>query len=238
MAKQSAAPSEDIPLAIDDEQSVRKADAWKTRDHRARMLHLMVRWRSRLPRWHEEAMGVLAAAEAGGVRVLEAAVPAISDAKLRRIMLKHIEDEKRHTQGFTDFANQMTPDKPIPVYPAQPSQTTVLDFFAFLEITELRGEQMIGNYRTLYEGYPEVQAFMDTVMRDEKYHANYLHVQLDNWAREGNQVEVARARQIARRIDGRGFRAQVVAFIKVIPRLLAYELRSLMTPSRQRNPQA
>ncbi len=237
MVQQSPTTSDVDTRARGSGQGVRKADAWKTRDLRARALRFMVRWRSRIPGWHEEAMGVLAAAEAGGVRVLEAAVPSIGDPKLRRIMLKHIEDEKRHTQGFTDFAHRMTPGKQIPVYEAQPSQTNVLDFFAFLEITELRGEQMIGNYRELYEGYPDVQAFMDTVMHDEKYHANYLHAQLETWAGEGLEKEVAQARKKARAIDGRGFRAQVGAFTRALPRIVAYEIRSLLTADRERSRQ-
>jgi rubrerythrin len=210
----------------------RESDDWKRRDYKAKMLHFMVNRRSRLPGWCEEAISVLAAAEAGGVRVLEAAIPAIADAKLRRVMLKHIEDEKRHTKGFTDFANQLNPGKTIPSYDSTTSSTNVLDFFAFLEITELRGEQMIQNYRELYCDYPEIQEFMDTVIHDERFHASYLHAQLENWVETGLKEEVAAARRAAAAIDARGFRIQLLAFIRTIPRLIWYPIQSL--PSKFR----
>lgn len=214
----------------------KKSDAWKKRDLKAKMLRFMVRRRSKLPGWHEEAVSVLAAAEAGGVRVLEAAVPAIGDIKLRRVMLKHIEDEKRHTQGFTDFSNELNPGKTIPVYNSSSSSTNVLDFFAFLEITELRGEQMIQNYRPLYDRYPKVQEFMDTVIHDERFHASYLHAQLETWAASGLQKEVAEARRSAASIDSAGFRAQLLAFMRVIPTLLWFPIRSLPSTLRGSTP--
>jgi len=203
----------------------REAEAWKQRDLKARILRFIVGRRARLPGWHEQALGVLAAAEADGVRVLEAALPAIGDAKLRRIFLKHIEDEKRHTAGFTALARKY--GVPIPAHVSQPISTNVLEFFGFLEITELRGEQMIKTYRGLYGKYPEVQAFMDTVIRDERYHASYLHAQLETWAGQGLAKEVAAARKAAYRIDSSGFRAQLLAFLGTVPRLLAHEIRSL-----------
>ena len=208
-----------------DREEFRDSEAWKRRDLKARVLRFILRRRVRLPGWHEQALGVLAAAEADGVRVLEAALPAIGDAKLRRIFLKHIEDEKRHTAGFTAFARKY--DAAIPVHVSQPISTNVLEFFGFLEITELRGEQMIKTFRGLYAKYPEVQAFMDTVIRDERYHASYLHNQLETWASQGLAKEVAAARRAAGRIDSRGFRAQLLAFVMGLPRLLAYEIRSL-----------
>ena len=69
----------------------RAVDAWKRRDLKARMLAFMVRCRSRLPGWHEEALGVLAMAEADGVRVLEAALPAIGlrDGEAEQALLRH-----------------------------------------------------------------------------------------------------------------------------------------------------
>ena len=203
----------------------RAADAWKRRDRKARMLACMVRCRSRLPGWHEEALGVLASAEADGVRVLEAALPAIGDGKLRRIFLNHIEDERRHTKGFTDLFRELFPGRTPPSPARAPISTNVLDFLAFLEITEVRGEQMIHTYHGLYAKYPKVQAFMSTVLRDERYHANYLHAQLENWAGQGLAKEVASARRAAAQIDSRGFRSQVLLFMLGIPRMLVHGLR-------------
>ena len=214
-----------VDAAEDDRAELRESEGWKRRDLKARVLRFIVRRRARLPGWHEQALGVLAAAEADGVRVLEAALPAIGDAKLRRIFLKHIEDEKRHTAGFTALSRKY--NAAIPAHVSQPISTNVLEFFGFLEITELRGEQMIKTYRGLYAKYPEVQAFMDTVIRDERYHASYLHAQLETWAGQGLAKEVAVARKAAGRIDSRGFRAQLLAFLLGLPRLLAYEIRSL-----------
>jgi rubrerythrin len=211
--------------APDAREDSRESEAWKRPDLKARILRRIVRRRARLPGWHEQALGVLAAAEADGVRVLEAALPAIGDAKLRRIFLKHIEDEKRHTAGFTALAQQYR--APIPNHVSQPTSTNVLEFFAFLEITELRGEQMIKNYRGLYRKYPEVQAFMDTVIRDERYHASYLHNQLETWASQGLAKQVSAARRAADRIDSHGFRTQLLAFLLGLPRILAYEIRAL-----------
>ncbi len=211
----------------DSPHHVRAADDWKRRDTKARVLAFMVRWRSRRQGWHEDALGVLAAAEADGVRVLEAALPAISDPKLRRIYLKHIEDERRHTQGFTDLYHEFFPTREIPVRGRSGSRFKTLDFFAFLEITEVRGEQMIQNYHGLYSKYPKVQAFMLTVLRDERYHANYLHAQLQSWVEQGLASEVAAARHTAAQIDARGFRTQVLQFALGIPSLLWNEVRAL-----------
>ena len=207
---------------------VRAQDAWKSRDRRARMLAFMVRCRSRLPGWHEDALGVLASAEADGVRVLEAALPAISEAKLRRVYLKHIEDERRHTRGFTDLYHEYFPLREIPERARAPARFNIVAFFAFLEITEVRGEQMIQNYHGLYASYPKVQAFMSTVLRDERYHANYLHAQLESWVEQGLAKEVAAARRAAALIDARGFRTQLLQFAIGVPRLLWNELRSLV----------
>ena len=210
----------------------RSAEAWKHRDLKARLLSFMVRCRSRLPGWHEEALGVLASAEADGVRVLEAALPAIGDAKLRRIFLSHIEDERRHTKGFTDLFREFFPQRELPT-PARPKiSTKVLDFIAFLEITELRGEQMIQNYHDLYQRYPKVQAFMSTVLEDERYHANYLHAQLERWASQGLADQVRTARRQAARIDARGFWRQLVSFGLGVPRLIWH---ALCSPFRARD---
>ncbi len=206
----------------------RAQDAWKSRDRKARMLAFMVRCRSRLPGWHEGALGVLASAEADGVRVLEAALPAISEVKLRRVYLKHIEDERRHTRGFTDLYHGYFPLREIPERVRAPARFNIVDFFAFLEITEVRGEQMIQNYHGLYASYPKVQAFMSTVLRDERYHANYLHAQLESWVEQGLAKEVAAARRAAALIDARGFRTQLLQFALGVPRLLWNELGALV----------
>ena len=213
--------------APETEHQVRAQDAWKRRDRRARVLAFMVRSRSRLPGWHEDALGVLASAEADGVRVLEAALPAISELKLRRVYLKHIEDERRHTRGFTDLYHEYFPLRKIPERARAPSRFNIINFFAFLEITEVRGEQMIQNYHGLYAAYPKVQAFMSTVLRDERYHANYLHAQLQSWVEQGLANEVAAARRAAAQIDARGFRTQLLQFALGVPRLLWNELGSL-----------
>jgi rubrerythrin len=214
------------------ESPARAADAWKRRDRKARMLAFMVRCRSRLPGWHEEALGVLAAAEADGVRVLEAALPAIIDPKLRRVYLKHIEDERRHTRGFADLYHEHFPQRGIAARPRAASRFKLVDFFAFLEITEVRGEQMIQNYHGLYARYPKAQAFMATVLRDERYHANYLHAQLQSWAEQGMAQEVAAARRAAARVDARGFRIQLLQFALSVPRLLWNELSRLALRGR------
>lgn len=214
------------PMPSRQRVSVRAAHAWKRRDLKARMLAFMVRCRARLPGWHEEALFVLACAEADGVRLLEAALPAIGDAKLRRIFLGHIDDERRHTRGFTDLYREFFPDRALPA-PARPTiSTNVLDFFAFLELTELRGEQMIQNYHRLYGSYPKVQSLMSSVLRDERYHANYLHVQLENWKRRGLGAQVDAARRAAARIDSHGFWSQVLSFVLILPRLALHAIRS------------
>jgi rubrerythrin len=213
-------------------RGARAADAWKRPDLKARMLAFMVRCRSRLPGWHEEALGVLASAEADGVRILEAALPAIGDSRLRRIFLSHIEDERRHTQGFTDLYREFFPNRELPA-PLRPAiSTNVLDFFAFLEITEMRGEQMIRNYHGLYTQHPKVQAFMSTVLRDERYHANYLRAQLQSWTDQGLAKQVASARRAAAQIDARGFRSQLLQFILGSPRLLLHGVISLVRGAR------
>jgi len=217
-----AAAAEQAPA--DSSSKPRRGDAWKRRDVKARLLEHMVRLRSGLPGWHVAALGNLAKSEAEGVRVLERALPAIRSEKLRTIFQKHIKDEHRHTAGFTDLYEKLS-GKKLERSGAEPAlKMHVVGLFAYLEITELRGEEMIGNYYRLYQDYPEVQAFMQTVLRDERYHASYLHAQLEEWIRDGIGKEVARARRAAARIDTRGFLTQLAAFLGVLPRIVLWRV--------------
>lgn len=195
-------------------------------DMYARIIAYLVRWRSQLPGWRTDTMGVLTTSEREGVVLLESALAGITDPRLRKLFNKHLVDERRHTAGFHALYDKhqvregRTPQSPPRARPMA-KKMSVVELLAYLEIQELRGEQLMRIYRRLFEGDEEATEFIDSVLRDEKFHATYTHLQLERWIEEGLGDHVRRARAEARSVDRRAFWAQVFRFLRVAPRLLA-----------------
>ena len=194
-------------------------------DTYAKIIAFFVNWRSRLPGWRTDTMGVLTTSEREGVILLEAALAGIGDRRLRKLFNKHLVDERRHTAGFHALFDKLqirdgkTPQAPPTARPMA-KKMSLIELIAYLEVQELRGEQLMRVYRTLFAGDEEATGFIDSVLRDEKFHATYTHLQLERWIEEGLGDEVRRARSEARAVDRQAFWAQVFRFLRVMPRLI------------------
>ena len=200
------------------------------RDLQSRVVAFMIRRASRLPDWRLQTMEVLVQSETEGIRMLEAARPAISDPRLRRQLDQHLIDERRHASGFAERFESLQKEagldpRPAAAPRAQQMQFNVMEMIAYLEIQELRGGQVLEVYRDLFDGDEVSIAFIESVVTDEKFHASYTHRQLERWIDEGLANEVAAARRLAKKIDRGAFWAQARGFIALCPRLL---LRSIL----------
>lgn len=193
-----------------------------------------MRWRARLPGWEVEALAVLAETEADGVVLLRAALPRVSDPRVRTLFERHVEDESRHAGLFAARLAELARDRRTSGRPPAGfhGAVTIVELMAYLELTELRGAQALEVYRSLFSGDSETARIIDSVLHDESYHIAYTRVQLDRWRRAGHVAEVASARRWARRIDTQAFVRQLLAFLAVIPRLVANELRGSRSVSR------
>ena len=117
----------------------------------------------------------------------------------------------------TALGRFLPPRRKPETWPRTPSNTEragfdILGLFAFLEITELRGFQVLSAYRSFADD-PATLAVIDSVLADEHFHVAYSHLQLERWVKKGLATEVAAARREARRIDRRALRQQVASFV-------------------------
>ena len=79
------------------------------------------------------------------------------DIAMRKLFGKHLVDERRHMSGFQALFDKLQVEAgadPLPPPVARPmnQKFSVIGLMAYLEIQELRGEQMIRVYRQLFEG--------------------------------------------------------------------------------------
>ena len=193
----------------------------------------LVRWRSRLPGWQLQVLERLSEAEASSVVLLKAAHSAVTDSRLRGLLARHIEDEEKHARLFGERWQARRADAGLP-YAELPSITlevgdrmSVLELMALFEVGELRGFQAISQYPNLFSNDPETVRTMEIVCKDERFHAGYVHQQMERWSQDGWGIEVEAARSVARRSDRRAFYREMRAFLAVLPRLLAWELGRL-----------
>lgn len=198
-------------------------------DPRARVLARLIRWRSRLPGWRLETLGVLAATEADGVAMLDAAIPHVDDPELRELLSQHVHDESRHARAFAERLAELEAETGVRRRALPPAHSagelSTMEFLAYLEINEARAAQVLDVYRELFAGDPSTLRILDGVVEDERFHQAYTCEQLERWSREGLADEVARARRWARRVDRQAFRSQLLAFLGVAPRLLLHAIR-------------
>jgi hypothetical protein len=152
--------------------------------------------------------------------MLEAALPSVTDPVLKRLMTKHLEDERNHDVAFSGLCGDANAGKAFASRGTQSGRMNLLDLVAFFEVAELRGCQTMELYRELFAHDPKVLETLNWVFRDEKFHATYTNRQMDKWAREGHAAEVRRARDAARSRDRTSFLRQSAAFMLELPRLL------------------
>ena len=191
----------------------------------ARCVLFMVRWRSRVPGWRIQTMGRLTTSEIEGIRLIEGALPKVSDLRMRKILEKHLEDERRHASVFGERYKCLQEEAGLEVQTPPPaiSQTkrfTILELVAYLEVQESRAIALLETYAELFEGDDKTVAHITRNIKDEKFHATWTHLQLERWIKEGLEREVKAARAEANRTDRRAFWMQFFSFIRVMPSLI------------------
>ncbi len=204
----------------------------------ARIIIFLVRWRSQVPGWRIETMCRLTTSEIEGIRLIEGAIPKVSDVRMRKILHKHLEDERRHARVFGERFEALQKQAGLPVQPPpgvtpQPVQFTILNLVAYLETQESRAIALLEAYQELYEGDDESVYWLKKNIKDERFHATWTHMQLERWIKEGHGEEVKRARAEANRVDRKAFWLQLFAFLKILPMLL---LRGYLPPILKRVP--
>lgn len=230
--------SDRTPNGIEQTPRARKAKLDFRPDFRARCVLFMVRWRSRVPGWRIQTMGRLTTSELEGILLIEGAIPKVSDQRMRKILERHLEDERRHAAVFGDRYEQLQrdagrkiepPPRPIP----QSKKMTILELVAYLEIQEGRAIALLETYADLFEGDEASVTHIRRNIKDEKFHATWTHLQLERWIKDGLEKEVRMAREEARLTDRRAFWLQFFAFLRVLPSLL---VRGYMPPVMTRQP--
>lgn len=195
-------------------------------DFSAKIILFFVRWRSSLPGWRLETMARLVTSEVEGIRIIEQVLPTVQNPGIRKILVKHLDDERRHATVFSERykvllaaseSNHVKP--PPPEFFAQ--NMTLLSLVAYLEVQEARAIPLLELYTRLYAGDSDTVDVLNRNIRDEKFHATWTYRQLEQWIEEGKRSEVHAARKKAKVIDRRAFWTQAWAFSRALPRLLA-----------------
>jgi len=175
-------------------------------DRALRPLHAWV-WRDP----HRRARKLLrfAETEADGGRDLSRAAELTTDALLRRLYLRHAEDEMRHAglfrsrgtallaglprarEGFE--ANWLAPGERglDDVHVEGASDEALL---AFLHLSEKAAAKRFALYRQVLWHDPATRGVFEEVLRDEAFHMSYTHAQLERVAARGSRARLWKAR--------------------------------------------
>ena len=198
----------------------------------------MVRWRSQMPGWRIETMGRLATSEIEGINLIEAAIPRVTDVRMRKILSKHLDDERRHAKVFSERYETLQIEaglnlKPLPAVTPQTKRFTILELVAYLETQESRAIALLETYADLYKGDEDSVGWIRKNIKDEIFHATWTHMQLERWVKDGLTKEVRQARIDANLVDRRAFWIQFFSFLKIMPSLV---LKGYMPPIFSKNP--
>jgi rubrerythrin len=206
------------------ESSSKKIDC--SPDIFARIVLFMVRWRSQVPGWRVETMGRLVTSELEGIKLIEGAIPRVSDVRMRKILAKHLEDERRHHRVFNERYEALQLEAGAEVQPPAPAlgqkkRFNILELVAYLETQETRAIALLETYADLFEGDEESVHWIRRNIKDELFHATWTHMQLERWIKDGLVEEVRQARVEANLVDRRAFWIQFFSFLRVMPSLIA-----------------
>ena len=175
-------------------------------DRALRPLHLWI-WKDP----HRRARKLLrfSETERDGGRDLARAAELTRDALLRRLYLRHAEDEFRHATLFGTRARALLRNLPrsADVFEANwvaPGERGLDDLrvdrrgdealLAFLHLSEKAAAQRFALYRQVLAGDPETQAVFDRVLEDEAFHMTYTQAQLARVAPARSGARLWRAR--------------------------------------------
>lgn len=154
--------------------------------------------------------------EEDGGRDLEVAARRVVDQDLRKHLLRHAEDEKRHAALFRKHASDLRAKTAQVARTADESEAYDLSrgrkgheidahgffraglidemgevaYVAMLHVAEQRAAETFALHRRLTLDDPELTASFDEILRDEKYHVAYTQRFLEKWEAEGRAREV------------------------------------------------
>jgi bacterioferritin (cytochrome b1) len=147
--------------------------------------------------------------EADGGRDLSRAAELTDDALLRRLFLRHAEDEMRHAalfrsrgtallgalpraaEGFE--ANWLAPGE-RGLDDVRVEGATDETLLAFLHLSEKAAAQRFALYRQVLSHDPCTRAVFDEVLQDEAFHMSYTHSQLERVAARRSRARLWKAR--------------------------------------------
>ncbi len=170
-------------------------------------------------------MGRLTTSEIEGIHVIEDVIHQVSDRRIRKMLDKHLDDEKRHARVFGERYKAMQKEAGIDIQPPpspapREQRFNLLTLVAYLETQEARAIALLEAYKELFAGDEESVKWLERNIKDEKFHATWTHMQLERWIKEGMAEEVRQARVQAQQTDRRAFWIQVFSFLRVMPRLI------------------
>jgi rubrerythrin len=177
-----------------------------TFDRALRPLHWWV-WRDP----HRRARKLLrfAETEADGGRDLSRAAELTNDALLRRLYLRHAEDEMRHaalfrSRGKTLLAGLPRAARGFEANWLAPGERGLDDvrvegagddaLLAFLHLSEKAAAGRFAIYRQVLSHDPATRAVFDEVLKDEAFHMRYTHAQLERVSPRGSRARLWKAR--------------------------------------------
>jgi len=175
-------------------------------DRALRPLH---RWVWRDPHRRARKLLRFAETEADGGRDISRAAELTADPLLRRLYLRHAEDELRHAALFRERGRALL--RGLPRAPAgfeanwlAPGERGLDDLrvdgqgdeslLAFLHLSEKAAAQRFAIYRQVLGHDPATRAVFDDVLHDEAFHMTYTQTQLARVASGGSRARLFRAR--------------------------------------------
>jgi rubrerythrin len=175
-------------------------------DRALRPLH---RWVWRDPHRRARKLLRFAETEADGGRDLARAAELTSDALLRRLYLRHAEDETRHATLFRSRGRALLATLPRVAEPFEanwfaPGERGLDDvhvdgesdeeLLAFLHLSEKAAARRFAVYRQVLVHDPETRAVFEEVLHDEAFHMSYTRTQLARVAPNSSRARLWRAR--------------------------------------------
>jgi rubrerythrin len=152
--------------------------------------------------------------EADGGRDLARAAEITNDALLRRLYLRHASDEQRHADLFRQRGKMLLSSLPAPIGPTleanwlAPGERGLDDLrvdaenddtlLAFLHLSERAAAERFAVYERVLASDPDTQRVFAEILRDEAFHMNYTHAQLQRVCpkKYGTKLLVARAKRL------------------------------------------
>jgi bacterioferritin (cytochrome b1) len=175
-------------------------------DRALRPLH---RWVWRDPHRRARKLLRFAETEADGGRDISRAAELTADPLLRRLYLRHAEDELRHASLFRERGRALLRGLPraragFEANWLAPGERGLDDLrvdgerdeslLAFLHLSEKAAAQRFAIYRQVLGLDPITRAVFDDVLRDEAFHMTYTQTQLARVSAGGSRARLFRAR--------------------------------------------